>query len=190
MCSVHSASPLQHKLFEARQEPVVVVGGHSLDSHPPGSSVYLAGFALLQLLSILHDNALATAPPENPPSRLYLELARSPVITRDRPRLLEITRDYPRPLEITRDQPRSSEITRDHSRSPEINRDHPRLPETTRDHPRDQAGAHELPLLAAPPPPTPLRAGALGSTAAIVPLPGAAAAVLRPGRTVSRGRPL
>jgi len=35
----------------------------ALDSHPPGSSVYLAGFALLQLLSILHDNALATAPP-------------------------------------------------------------------------------------------------------------------------------
>ena len=96
MASGHPASPLQHKLFEARQEPVVVVGGHSLDSHPPGSSVYLAGFALLQLLSILHDNALATAPPENPPSRLYLELARSPVITRDRPRLLEMTRDYSR----------------------------------------------------------------------------------------------
>ena len=104
----------------------------ALDSHPPGSTVYLAGFALLQLLSILHDNALATAPPENPPSRLYLELARSPVITRDRPRLLEITRDYPRPLEITRDQPRSSEITRDHSRLLEITRDY----EMTRDYSR------------------------------------------------------
>ena len=65
-------------------------------------------------------------------------------------------------------------------------RDCSRSPEITRLLERDQARAHELPLLAAPPPPTPLRAGALGSTAAIVPLPGAAAAVLRPGRTVSR----
>ena len=77
MASGHPASPLQHKLFEARQEPVVVVGGHSLDSHPPGSSVYLAGFALLQLLSILHDNALATAPPSAPSARHVPEPSRS-----------------------------------------------------------------------------------------------------------------
>ena len=57
----------------------------ALDSHPPGSSVYLAGFALLQLLSILHDNALATAPPPRRRRDMSLSLLGAPPCRRSPP---------------------------------------------------------------------------------------------------------